>query len=213
MTIRRARVVGLIGGIGSGKSTLARWLGEQLGAPVIDADEAGHRALTREDVRQKIRDSFGPEVFDEDGAVSRARLAERVFGAAESRQELRNRLEQIVHPVICEEIERALARVSQSSELVLLDAAVLLEAGWNGICDAVVFVDAPRAVRAERVRASRQWSADELAQREASQWPLERKQQSADVIIDNSGTIESAGARFLDWYHTWSRSPGGRHRT
>ena len=82
-------------------------------------------------------------------------------------------------------------------ELILLDAALLLEAGWNKVCDLVVYVDTPESDRIARVQANRGWSAAELSLREASQWPLARKQAAADAVIDNSKTLDDA-AKQLD---------------
>lgn len=82
-------------------------------------------------------------------------------------------------------------------EAIVLDAAVLLEAGWDDLCDAVVFIDTPEADRIARVQAGRGWSAEQLAEREASQWPLPRKRAAADAVIDNSNSVDDA-ARQLD---------------
>lgn len=211
MSARRAPVIGLIGGVGSGKSALAAWIAQALDAAVIDADAAGHRALNQKEVKEKIRTQFGPDVFDAAGGVVRRRLAERVFGAGELQQAARCQLEDIVHPVIRRDLEQQIAQAACTHELILLDAAVLLESGWRDACDAVVFVDVPADVRRERVARTRRWSATDLEQREASQWPLERKRNAADVIIDNSQSLDRAGQQFLDWYRTWRRTrhPGG----
>lgn len=80
-------------------------------------------------------------------------------------------------------------------EAVLLDAAVLFEAGWDELCDAVVFVEVPEAIRLERVSRTRGWNAEELEKREASQLSLAEKKKRADSIVDNSGSITEAGTR------------------
>jgi len=199
-------VIGLIGGVGSGKSALAGWLRERLNAKVISADEAGHRALEQPEVKERIREQFGPDVFDDAGTVVRGRLAERVFGGGEPQQAARRQLEQIVHPVIRRELEQQISLASPSCDLIFLDAAVMLESGWRDACDAVVYVDVPLGIRRERVQRTRRWSAEELASREASQWPLDVKRAAADVSVDNSQSLERAGQEFLDWYEAWRRS-------
>lgn len=206
MNERHIHVVGFIGGVGSGKSALARWIGGKLNAAVISADEAGHRALEQSEVRERIREQFGPDVFDDAGAVVRSRLAGLVFGSGEPQQAARRQLEQIVHPVIRRDLEQQITRAGQTCDLILLDAAVMLESGWRDACNAVVYVDVPLEIRRQRVQQTRRWSAEDLASREASQLPLEVKQAAADVIIDNSDTLERAGQQFLDWYQDWSRS-------
>ncbi|REJ74337.1 MAG: dephospho-CoA kinase [Planctomycetota bacterium] len=197
----RVPVVGLIGGVGSGKSSLARWISSQLRVSVIDADGAGHRALAQPEVRELIRRRFGEEVFDDKGGIRRDRLADLVFGADETSRQNRRDLETIVHPVIGEDLRRQMeiARCNAGVDLILLDAAVLLEAGWKELCDAVVFVDAPLEQRLKRVREGRGWSASELQQREQSQLSLTEKREAADVIVDNAGSIEQAGRQLLNW--------------
>jgi dephospho-CoA kinase len=210
MSERHIHVVGFIGGVGSGKSALTRWLGERRNAAVISADEAGHRALEQPEVKERIREQFGPGVFDDAGTVVRSRLATRVFGSGEPQQAARRQLEQIVHPVIRRDLEQQIALAGQACDLVLLDAAVMLESGWRDACDAVVYVDVRLEIRRERVQRTRRWSAEVLASREASQLPLDVKRAAADVIIDNSDSLERAGQQFLNWYETWSRShPNG----
>ncbi len=92
--------------------------------------------------------------------------------------------------------ERAIARTVRRGRhtAVVLDAAVLFEAGWDELCDLVVFIDAPRGRRLERLAATRGWSADAVRAREAAQWPLEEKQQRADLVLKNDGAPESLDA-------------------
>lgn len=206
MNERHIHVVGFVGGVGSGKSSLTKWIRERLNAAVISADEAGHRALEQPEVKERIREQFGPDVFDDAGTVVRSRLATRVFGSGELQQAARRQLEQIVHPVIRSDLERQIALAGRACDLILLDAAVMLESGWRDACDAVVFVDVPLEIRRERVQRTRRWSAEVLASREASQLPLDVKRAAADVIIDNSDSLELAGQQFLNWYETWSRT-------
>jgi len=198
----RIPIIGLVGGVGSGKSTLAAWLGRRRRVALLDADAAGHAALRRPEVRRRLRDQFGDAIFDAAGDVQRPRVAERVFGVRAEQVAARQTLESIVHPVIREQLEQELLRLRAAGEhdLILLDAAVMLEAGWSALCDAVIFIDTPKSLRAARVQASRGWSADELARREASQWPLDRKRAAADFVVDNSADLDAGGEalwRFL----------------
>lgn len=187
-------VIGLIGGIGSGKSTVAREYADRFAALVLDGDRTGHDVLNREDVREQIRQRFGAEVFDTDGRVSRSKLAREVFGEEQHLQQARSDLEQILHPAIRKRFDTQIeeARSAGSCEAVLLDAAVLLEAGWQDRCDAVVFVDTPADVRRRRILTERGWSEDELYRREASQLPLEEKRRRSDYRIDNSQSLAEA---------------------
>ena len=122
-----------------------------------------------------------------------------MFGEDVTARQARHDLEAIVHPEIRKLAEQSIhdLRQHQQIELILLDAAVLLEAGWKDACDLVVFVDTPEADRIARVQANRGWSAEELAKREASQWPLPLKRAAADAVIDNSKSVDDA-AKQLD---------------
>jgi dephospho-CoA kinase len=186
--------VGLVGGVGSGKSALARRVAQEFGVAVIDGDVAGHRALARDDVKAKLRSRFGNAIFTPDGSVDRSALARRVFGPTPEHTAARGDLEGITHPVIRrslrEEIDRACAA---GATAVFLDAAVLLEAGWETLCETIVFVEATDEVRSTRA-AARGWSADEWRRREASQLPLDEKRRRSHASVENSGSLDHAAA-------------------
>lgn len=195
-------VVGLIGGVGSGKSALARRVTQSLSdsAPfrvaAIDVDRLGHEVLREPTAKQQIRQRFGTDVFDDHGEIHRSALGRQVFGTEPHHRKNRHDLESIVHPLIREKFSRTIhtMRDSSQTDAILLDAAVLLEAGWDDICDAIVFVDVPENLRQQRV-ADRGWDATMLAAREASQLSLDQKRAAANHIIDNSGSLEDAAAQ------------------
>jgi dephospho-CoA kinase len=188
-------VLGLIGGVGSGKSAVARWLQGRRNVVLLDGDGIGHRVLNETAVQEKIRQRFGNAVFQEDGTVARSVLGRLVFGTSPEARRAREDLERIVHPRIREEFERhiAQARATPGVEAVILDAAVLLEAGWNELCDTIVFVDVPDEERLRRVAENRGWSREEFTRRESSQFPLTVKRRAAHAVIDNSGRVSDAG--------------------
>ena len=200
-------VVGVIGGIGSGKSSVARRLQSLRPVAVIDADQFGHQVLNLPNVQERILKRFGPTVFEIDSQatsqISRAALGRVVFGSDAAAQDARRDLEAIVHPEIRSLIERQISELRRQAnvEAIVLDAAVLLEAGWNDLCDVVVFIDTPQADRIARVHAGRGWSAAELAQREASQWPLPRKRAAADAVLDNSNSVDDAARQLEQVIH------------
>ncbi len=184
-------VVGILGGIGSGKSAVSRGLSNHFKTYLIDADRAGHEVLGISIVKDGIRRDFGDTVFD--GAeICRKSLARQVFGSEIHHQQALIKLEQIVHPEIRRQVEKELAEVSEITEVVVLDAAVMLEAGWNDLCDTIVFVDTPFETRLQRVEENRGWTADELKRREASQVSLDDKQEVSEFVVDNSGSLENA---------------------
>lgn len=196
----RIPVVGIVGGIGSGKSAIVRWVASQSNIHVIDADQLGHEVLLAADVKVALRRQFGDDIFDSHGEVQRGVLARRVFGDSEKHRAERHDLEQIVHPEIERRIVDEIARAEQSgSEAVLLDAAVLLEAGWQQQCDAVVFVDAPDDVRRQRVQRRSGWTAEELHRRETSQLSLSEKRKHSDAVVSNAGEVSDGGKQLLNF--------------
>jgi dephospho-CoA kinase len=185
------QVIGVLGGVASGKSLVAHQLA-RLGAGVLDADGAGHEVLRLPSVESAARDRWGEEIFGADGRIDRARLARLVFGPSQEAAEERAYLEHLTHPEIGRRLAEQARRLAESgAAVVVLDAPLLLEAGWDSFCDTLVFVDAPRPLRAARASA-RGWSEEEFAARESVQLPLERKRERADVVIDGSGSPESA---------------------
>lgn len=193
-------VVGIVGGIGSGKSAVARWAASQANITLIDADKLGHEALRSEEIKARLRQRFGGDIFDAQGEVQRGALARRVFGESEGHRAARLDLEQIVHPEIERRIADEVQRGKQAGcEAILLDAAVLLEAGWQRQCDAVVYVDAPDDIRLERVRTRSGWTAEELRRREASQLSLAEKQRQSDAVISNAADVSDCGRQLLNF--------------
>jgi len=182
-------VIGIVGGIGSGKSAAAERLAE-LGAFVIDADKVGHALLNQRPVRDQVVARFGPQILEppagdgEPPAVDRHALGVVVFKEPAARKAL----ESIVHPVMRHTFQKAVSRVARRGEhtAVVLDAAILFEAGWDVLCDRVLFVDTPRAARLEWVAAQRGWDEEALAARERAQWPLDRKRDRADAVVLNA---------------------------
>jgi dephospho-CoA kinase len=186
--------IGILGGVASGKSLVAQALAE-LGAGVLDADRTGHQVLQSPEMEEAVRRRWGEGVFGPDGHVDRSRLAALVFGGGSAAAEQRRQLEQLLHPEIGRRLARETERMAAGGcAAAVLDAPLLVEAGWNKYCDWLVFVDAPRHVRLARARA-RGWSEKDFAAREGVQESLDSKRKVADVIIDNSGSPEETVAQ------------------
>lgn len=193
-------VIGIIGGIGSGKSSVARWASEHANLAVVDADRLGHLALENDRIKSALRQRFGDQIFDAAGEVQRSALARVVFGPSELQQAARGDLERIVHPEIESRIAEAITQAAAGHcQGVLLDAAVLLESGWQKRCDAVVFVDASDETRECRVAVRSNWSPEELQKREASQLSLREKRERSDAVISNNQDVSLAGRQLLDF--------------
>jgi dephospho-CoA kinase len=207
------RVMGLIGGVASGKSEVARML-EARGAERIDADQLGHHALRQQEIRESLVERFGRQILDSSGAIDRAVLGRMVFGPSDQAKKNRHHLEEIVHPWIrhqaMERLEALRNQESGSPPLVLLDAPLLLEAGWRPLCDWVVFLETPRERRMAWA-AKRGWTALEWEQREASQLSLEQKREHATHILQNDSDLEHLEKQIDQHWPLWiSRwTPGG----
>jgi dephospho-CoA kinase len=180
-------VLGLIGQAGSGKSSVARTL-ERDGASVIDADALGHVVVNRDpEVRAALSSEYGAGVYGPTG-LDRARVAEVVFRDAAALA----RLNSLVHPRIVERIRARLdeLRAADVRGVVVVDAALLLDWGFERECDAVLAVTAPRAAQLERLAAQRGWSAAQAESLLAAQRPAVELAAAADMTIDNHGHPE-----------------------
>lgn len=195
--------IALIGGIGSGKSAVANKVKSFRPVIIIDADRIGHEVLDFPEIQEKIRAQFGSVVFNDQGKVDRSELARLVFGESKLQQTSLKQLESIVHPVIHRRLEQeiASARSLNQVDAILLDAAVIVEAGWKDLCDQIVYIDCPFEQRQKRVIQNRGWSESELMKRENHQLPLSEKRKLADGVIQNGLDLESAGlelSKFID---------------
>lgn len=188
-------VIGLVGRIGAGKSTVARMFGAE-GAEVIDADALAHEALAEPDVRAAVVDRFGPEVLDAAGRLSRAALAERVFGPTPGHAAALADLEAVVHPEVRRRITDRLAalRAAEAADgrrrVAVLDVPLLMQAGWDAACDRLVIVECEESVRRMRL-AARGWSPDQIAARDRAWDRSGRPALPAEksITVDASGDL------------------------
>lgn len=183
-------LVGLTGGIASGKSTVSAMLAER-GAEIIDADQIA-RQVVMPGTRAwcKIREHFGPGVLYPDGTIDRAALADVVF-SDRSKLALLN---EITHPAIFEEIADRLERSKDRDVITVLDAALLIETGLAEGVDVLVVVHSPREVQIERL-AAKGMPQRQAEARIAAQARPEHKLARADVVIENTGTLEDLGRK------------------
>ena len=178
-------VLGVLGGIASGKSRVAELLAGP-GGTVVDADRIAHEVLASEEVRGRIRERFGPDVFDADGELVRAELGRRVFASEADRKAL----EAWTHPRVRATISARIAEARAARRLpIVLDVPLLLENdaehGLASLCDALVLVDSDPDERDRRARDRRGWAPGEVARREAHQIPLDEKRRRATHVLSN----------------------------
>jgi dephospho-CoA kinase len=196
----RKLVIGLVGGMGSGKSEVAG-LFAQRGAKVVSGDQAGHEALRQPEVRARVIERWGPELVTQEGEINRGKLAAIVF----SNEAERKALEVLVFPWIERRLRQqiAQARADPAVPLVVLDAAIMLEAGWHDECDRLIYIDAPRELRLARLSEKRGWKAKEVEEREKAQWSLKDKRDRADNVLDNSGSLERLARQVDQLLRQW----------
>lgn len=197
-------VVGIIGGVASGKSFVAGHL-EDLGAEVINVDRVGHEVLRDPAVEAAARRRWGNAIFGDDGHVDRSMLARIVFAPGPNGPRQLAFLERLTHPRIAERLrhEIANARTRSETKAVVLDAAVLIKAGWDRFCDKIVFVDTPGDVRRQRTR-QRGWTEEEFTAREAAQPALSVQRGIADIVVNNSVSREQIQAEVQRFWHSIS---------
>lgn len=180
--------IGLTGGIASGKSTVSRLLVER-GALLVDADKIAREVvLPGSPVLEQIAVHFGSDMLLEDGSLNRKRLGELVFASETSRKQL----ESITHPAIRQEIQRQTRQFEQEhpERLIVVDIPLLYESGLAEMFDSIVVVYVPRSVQLQRLMERDGWNEKEAEQRLNAQWSMEKKRDLADIVIDNSGSLQ-----------------------
>lgn len=194
------KTIGLVGGVASGKSLVGRMLVE-LGAGLLDADRTGHAVLADDaEVREAIRKRWGDSVLAANGSINRSAVAKRVFSETEAGEADRRFLERLLHPRIRRRVMRERDQFAAAGKpAVVLDAPLLLESGWDPLCELILFVDVPRQMRLERAQ-TRGWTEAEFARREAAQWPVENKRAAANVVIANDGSEGDLRAAVEDFW-------------
>jgi dephospho-CoA kinase len=183
--------IALTGGIASGKSLAGEYL-KGRGIPVIDADDVVHSLLREDgDLKAHIRETFGPDVFDETGAVDRPALGARVF----QHPDRRKLLESWIHPKTRHQIEAFFAQNADQPAVVAI-IPLLFESGLAERYDQVWLLDTDPATQLERLRHKRGMSEADALARIQSQLSREQKQamtrqHPGGVILPNTGTPEA----------------------
>jgi dephospho-CoA kinase len=200
-------LIGLTGGIGSGKSTVSAALAER-GAVVVDAD-----AIVKElqqpgtVVFDEMVERFGSDIVASDGGLDRAKVAEIVFNDAEALADLGK----IVHPRVQEEIFARIEAERGSDHVVVLDIPLLVESGYPGLVGTIV-VDLDPDVAVRRLVEFRGFTEDDARARIARQATREERLATADIVIDNSGTVDDLGPQLDDlwqWIASREHPPEG----
>ncbi len=198
-------VAGLTGGIASGKSTVARMLAAA-GARVVDADR-----IAREVVQpgrpawQAVRTRFGDGIVRPDGNLDRDKLGRWVFRDPV----LKRDLEQIVHPFVFRQMATEVKRLAAAhpGTVVVLDIPLLIESGLHRVLPLTVLVHVPEAVQLTRLIRRDGLAAADARARIRAQMPIDAKRAHADVIIDNTGSLESTRRQTAAFYRRLRADP------
>ncbi len=181
------KVIGLTGGIGSGKSTVSRFLAE-LGAVILDADKIGHEAFKPDSEGwHEVVAAFGRQILTPEGNIDRKKLGETVFDNPESL----SLLNQIMHPRMYDMVKAQLKEYQrQGTRVVVLEAPLLLEAGWTSLADEVWVTTAPEATVLKRLEERTGLSQAESLTRIRSQLPSAERVRHADVVINTDCDLD-----------------------
>lgn len=178
--------IGLTGNIASGKSMISGMLREY-GAAVLDADLVGKSVLAEnvEGALEQVRAAFGDCIFD-GNQLDRHLLGNLVFG----HPDLLIKLNDIMMPIMTRLVAKEIAVLHRASSVVVLDAAILIEASWQNLVDEIWVVKASKNEQLERLMTRDHLARDEANSRIEAQMPLAQKLTYADVVIDNTMDVE-----------------------
>ena len=184
--------IGLTGGIGTGKSSVTEAF-QSLGAAVINADLLGHDAYLPGTIGfEEVVTEFGQDIVGSDGQIDRKKLGPIVFSDSSKM----DRLNEIMHPLIRDLIEERLVTLeSNQNKVAVVEAAILIEAGWKSLFDEIwVVISDPEEV-INRLRVRNGLSREDAAKRIDSQMSNDERIEHGDVVVENTGSMEDLQTR------------------
>lgn len=181
---RLKRIIGLTGGIGTGKTTVSHYLATNYQLPILDADIYAREAVQPgSKILDQIAQRFGTDILLPDGTLNRRQLGEIIFNS----QELRQWVEQLIHPYVRERLVAAVQELSSHPTVVLV-IPLLFEAGMTDLVTEIWVVSCSQDQQLERLMQRNQLSLEQAQARINSQMPLSEKTAEADFVLDNSTT-------------------------
>ncbi len=188
--IINSKVIAITGGIGSGKTTVSAIIRDS-GYIVLDTDAMAKDLMgSNDELKESLQREFGEEIYEK-GSLNREFLASIVFGSEKDSEEKLDKLNQIVHPFVIEEMYNRCEELAEEGEdLIFIESALIYEAGLEDGFDYVVVVDASEELCLERVMKRSSMSSEQIKNRIDSQFSVEHKKSQADFVIDNSGSLE-----------------------
>ena len=192
-------VIGLTGGVGSGKSTASQFL-QGLGAVLIDADKVGHESyLPDTPAWRDLVSAFGEELLQPNREIDRKKLGGIVFGDPDALAKLNG----IVHPRMREIMETKLKELkAQGVKVVVLEAAILIEAKWTSLVDEVWITEAPEETVIKRLQERSNWTAEQIRDRVRSQLSPQERAAHAQAVIDADCPLEEMQGKIRELWKT-----------
>ncbi len=185
------RLIGVTGGVGAGKSAILSYIEKHYKCRIYLADEVAHLIKRKGEVcYEELVKLLGEDVLDENGEIHKGRMAAMIFAD----EELLERVNQIVHPQVRIYLEKRIEEAQESGEveLMFIEAALLIEAGYKEIVDELWYIYADVDVRRKRLIKSRGYSIEKIEQIMESQLTEDVFRRECDFIIDNSGDLEES---------------------
>ncbi len=186
------RFIGITGGVGAGKSELLHYIEREFSAKILLADELAHKLMQPgTECYAQIREAFpDAELYLETGSLHTGKLAAVIFSDAKKR----DRLNGIVHPAVKQEILRLVEEERQNGvySYFILEAALLIEDGYDQICDELWYICTSKEKRRSRLKESRGYSDEKIDAVFASQISEEKYRRYCKVVINNNGTLEES---------------------
>lgn len=182
-------VIGITGGVGAGKTKILTYLSEHYSCRIILADEVANQLKEPgQKCYEEIVTLLGTQILKPDGTIDRLKMAERIF----SNQELLQRVNEIIHPAVKEYILQAIEeeRCRDKIDFLFLEAALLIEEGYESIVDELWYIYADEAVRAERLKTNRQYSDEKIQKILRSQLSDAEYRAHCSTVIDNGVALE-----------------------
>lgn len=185
------RFIGITGGVGAGKSELLAYIRRHYFCEVYLADEVAHLVKRRGTAcYHRLVGLLGPEILDADGEIDRPLMADRIFGD----ETLLEQVNAIVHPAVQEYLLERLraAKDNPQTELFFVEAALLVEAGYQNLVDELWYIYAGEEIRRRRLEAARGYSPEKIESIMRNQLSEEAFRKTCDFVIDNSGRLEDS---------------------
>ena len=190
------RIIGITGGVGCGKSEVLKYMKSEFQADICQLDEVA-KLLEKKGTPcyLQILKEFGTQILERDGELDRRKLGAAVFKNPSKLQKLNS----IVHPEVKKWVLADIRRKkTEGKKLYVIEAALLLEGGYEEICDEIWYIYAPEDVRRERLTASRGYRREQIQNMFAAQLPEAVFRKKCAVIIDNSGPFENTKRQIGD---------------